>query len=365
MYNVGTPFFREIKRRAEAKVSQYEWHHDWRYNFKVAVILLVNLLGFYYGWIHNSLLWIFVFAVFFAQIPISLMHDSTHSSIHNKTVNELVGYVFNLIGSNNLTFRRSHVFGHHVYTNHDEYDHGIPIVIPFVRMHDQYVRKWWHKFQYVWISSFDIGFMAYFWLCDKGAWVTLYNYPMRKCGFTTNQLIETIAGKIFWFGWYFVLKFYCAPDWQTALLHQVILVNVSGSFVGFFIAVNHWNEDAALINDKDCYQEESDWAKMQVITSNNFAVDSLFWFNLTGGLNTQIEHHLFPNLISTRLYGMKSIVRDVCTEYGLDYDSRCYPSFWAALISYLKFMKYMGDGSKDKILKSKTLEDKLTEKKRK
>jgi len=93
-----------------------------------------------------------------------------------------------------------------------------------------------------------------------------------------------------------------------------------------FFAVNHWTEEAAQVDNSNI--GKTNWGVLQVEilkfysnrkveNSSNFALDSAFWTHVSGGLNHQIEHHLFPSLAHTRLPEIRQIVVDLCKEYNI------------------------------------------------
>jgi linoleoyl-CoA desaturase len=86
---------------------------------------------------------------------------------------------------------------------------------------------------------------------------------------------------------------------------------------------------------------ENNWFIHQLKTTANFATNSKLAAFISGGLNQQVEHHLFPNICSTHYPALANIVRETAKEYGVDYHE--YPSFWAALRSHTRFMKLMGN----------------------
>lgn len=61
------------------------------------------------------------------------------------------------------------------------------------------------------------------------------------------------------------------------------------------------------------------WARLQVETAANFAEHSLFWFIMSGGLNVQVEHHLFPALSHGALRKLTPVIRRVCREHNVHF----------------------------------------------
>ena len=65
------------------------------------------------------------------------------------------------------------------------------------------------------------------------------------------------------------------------------------------------------------------WAAAQVATTADFSHDSWFWTHFSGGLNHQVEHHLFPGICHVYYPHLQPIVKATCEEYGVQYNS--YP----------------------------------------
>ena len=85
---------------------------------------------------------------------------------------------------------------------------------------------------------------------------------------------------------------------------------------------------------------ETAWAEHQVKTTSNFAMNNkvISWF--VGGLNFQIEHHLFPRISHVHYPAFSKIVMAKCAEYNLPYNY--YPTLFGAIASHFRTMKYLG-----------------------
>jgi linoleoyl-CoA desaturase len=86
---------------------------------------------------------------------------------------------------------------------------------------------------------------------------------------------------------------------------------------------------------------ESEWAAHQVKTTVNFAPDNkvINWF--VGGLNYQVEHHLFPRISHVHYPAISNIVKKTCEEYSLPYNS--YPTMSQSIASHFRMMKKLGE----------------------
>jgi len=344
VYDVGTKFHRTLKQRVEDKIPCSERRSDWRMWFKTFMILLSIATFFWAGWIRGNILAIFALGFALSQAGLNIMHDGIHMAYSkSKIICNLAAFSFNMLGANSMTYRRAHAFGHHAYTNHLEYDTGISGSFPVLRLHDRLPRSWFHAWQYVYVVPIYLFSMVVFWFGDSEDMYTFYNYPKRSAPASKLQWLISISGRVVFFSWYILLHFWMFET-RKALL-DCFIVGIEMGFLGLiFFVVNHWTDKAALITNKELLTHTSDWAMLQILTSTNFAVKSPFWTHVSGGLNLQIEHHLFPSLIHTRLPDISPIVQQTCSEYGLCYEEQCYESFWTALFSNHEFIKKLGKG---------------------
>lgn len=344
VYDVGTKFHRTLKQRIEEKIPSSQRRSDWRMWFKTFMILVIIAVTFWYGWIKGNMLAVFIFGVACSSSGINIMHDGVHVAYSKSlTICSIAAFTFNLVGCNYLTYRRAHVFGHHAYTNHLEYDTGIADAFPVLRLHDKLGHRWFHVFQYLYVIPIYLFSILLFWFGDTDGMKTLYNYPKRSVSITYAQWVGALSGRAVFFSWYIGLHFWMF-EWQRAVFDCVVFGVELGFFGLVFFVVNHWTDKAALITNQELISHTSDWAMLQILTSSNFSVKSPFWLHLSGGLNLQIEHHLFPCIIHTRLRDIQPIVRETCNEYNISYDNQCYDSFWSALFSNITSVKHLGKG---------------------
>ena len=105
--------------------------------------------------------------------------------------------------------------------------------------------------------------------------------------------------------------------------------------------VNHVTHDAKFYNSNSYGMVNEDWAIVQTDGSTNFAAGSLFWNFFSGGLNHQIEHHLFPTISHVHYPEMSKIVKSTCKEFNVKYHS--YSSFWEAVGGHINLLKELGN----------------------
>jgi len=286
---------------------------------------------------------IVIFGILLSQTGLNIMHDGCHGAYStNRAINTLAAFMFNVVGCNFVTYRKAHSFGHHAYTNHLEFDTGISSAFPVLRLHGKLPSNWYHAVQHIYGCLIYLGSILLFILGDFDDLFTLFNYPKRSCPPSLRQLGITALGKLIFITWFFG-HFLLFP-FQRALLDCVIVGVELGFFGLIFFVVNHWTEKAVHYTNSDLISGTNDWAALQILSSSNFAINSFFWTQVSGGLNLQIEHHLFPSLSHTRLPLITPIVRDTCKQFGINYDLQCYSSFWVALFGNFVYMRELGKG---------------------
>ena len=279
------------------------------------------------------------------------MHDGNHMAYsNNKWMNTLAGNTLELLGTSAIIYKRSHDFGHHGCVNHLELDRAFDTTFPLLRFHRGLPLLSYHRHQWIYgpiLYSF-LNFGEMFGQYDEIYWLS--NYPVRRGSIS----IKAVAARTFVIVLY-ILLYWVLPMYQFGFTHFYsiwmleMMVN-SHSYVWFF-AVNHWTVEAGYTDFMNISQ--TNWGVLQVENSCNFGTDYWCWNVLAGGLNYQIEHHLFPGFIHTRLEEIQPIVRETCKEFGLNYIH--YPTFYEAIVSNIQMMYEFGlpDNEYDQLKKAK------------
>ena len=130
----------------------------------------------------------------------------------------------------------------------------------------------------------------------------------------------------------------------ASLLSSLFLVNVvCGINLTFLFVISHNFEgsdrDPTRISSEDKQDDvEIDWYKSQVETSCTYG--GVTAMMLTGGLNMQIEHHLFPRLNSWHYPRIREVIQKCCQRHGVKY--KYYPSVLSNTLSMLRYMRRVG-----------------------
>ena len=104
--------------------------------------------------------------------------------------------------------------------------------------------------------------------------------------------------------------------------------------------VAHVSDDVVFLEKGDNGVVPGSWAAQQIATCADFCHGSAFWTHVSGGLNYQAIHHLFPGVIHTHYPAIAPIVVDAAAKRGIGYT--VYPSFWAALRGHFEHLRKAG-----------------------
>lgn len=294
------------------------------------------------GWI--LLLMVLLMGLGVAGIGLSVMHDANHGAYSDKSwINTMVGYSLNLVGANAFNWKIQHNVLHHTYTNVHDHDEDIsPRGVLRLTPHSDW--KFLHKYQFIY-AWFLYGMMTIVWLGIKD-FVRIIKY--HKSGMAKKQKANIVhEWSILLFSKaVFIMYIFVIPLLVTPLLWWQILIGifVMHYIAGFILAIIF--QPAHVIDgtefplpDKN-NSLENNWAIHQLLTTTNFGNESRWFSWYVGGLNFQIEHHLFPNVCHVHYRKIAGIVRDTAKEFNLPYKSS--RTFAGALYGHAKLLKALG-----------------------
>lgn len=284
-----------------------------------------------------------VMGVGMAGVGMSVMHDGVHGSASKHTwVNDLMGGSMYLMGSSVLTWRIQHNGAHHTHTNIDKVDGDIDSR-GLLRFSEHAPLKRIHRFQHL-HAFFFYGLLTITKLVLD--FVTLAQF--NRDGSTaaqkadpTREMVKLAVLKVAYVVVFIGLPLaFAAITWWELLLGFLLMHFAASVILGTVFQLAHIVEGAEQPLPDPQGVVANDWVVHEMMTTANFARDHrlLTWF--TGGLNHQIEHHLFPNVCHVHYSTIAPIVERTAREHGVPYNH--YPRLRGALASHVRRMKALG-----------------------
>lgn len=283
-----------------------------------------------------------VLGVLCACIGFNVMHDANHGSYSSKNwVNDTLGLTLNALGGNSFIWRHKHNIIHHTYPNVDGIDDDIA-KSPFIRMCSSQPWVPMHRIQHIY-TPFLYAISSMIWILFQD----FQKYFKRKVHNTDLQKMKISDHVIFWISKILYVFFYIVlpillTDWQQGLVFFISLHIGQGFTLAIVFQLAHVVEETeftfAPLNETTVIENE--WAIHQLKTTSNFSPNSklITWF--AGGLNYQVEHHLFPRISHIHYPAMSKIVKSKCEEFNIPYN--CIPSLNRAVKSHFRFIKLLG-----------------------
>jgi linoleoyl-CoA desaturase len=319
---------------------------DWRLFLKTGIILtwlaLAYLLFIFFA--SSLLVWIgtiFALASGFALLSFNTLHDGGHKSYsRHKAVNWCMGFMLDLMGGSSVLWRQKHNILHHTYTNIHDLDSDLDTA-GLLRLSPHQPWRPWHRFQHIY------GFPIYSFLTLS--WVTFSDFrkffsghigPYKLRPPTTLEASLFFLAKIFYVGYMLVLPLFFQPVLHV-LAAFVAVHLVLGFTLSLVFQLAHTVEHNAFpVPQDDSGMMAQEWAVHEVETTANFAPTNVLARWCFGGLNFQIEHHLFPYISHVHYPAISAIVKKTCDEFALTYVS--YPTVRAAIAIHYRFLKTLG-----------------------
>lgn len=279
-----------------------------------------------------------------AGVGLSVMHDANHGAYSKKeSVNKWLGRVINIVGGYALNWKIQHNVLHHSYTNVHEYDEDIS-TIGLLRFSPDEKWKPIHKYQYLY-AWFFYGLMTVMWMTTKD-FQQLKRYKDKDLLKMYNQsykanLIKLIGSKIFYYTLTIILPIIILPiSWYWIVLFVLIMHYIAGFILGIVFQPAHVMPETDFVKAPETLHIENNFAIHQMETTSNFAPKSKIFAWYVGGLNFQVEHHLFPNICHVHYKKLSKIVKATAEEFNVPYNT--HKTFLKAVYYHAKMLKQLG-----------------------
>ena len=276
-----------------------------------------------------------------AGIGFNVMHDGGHGSFsQSKFWNKLAAFSVNGLGASAIMWNNKHNIIHHTYTNIDGIDDDIEIK-PMLRMCATQKKYKIHRFQHIYV------WFLYTQLLIIWVFATDYTkYFKKKVGAVPIKKMSKFDHFAFWTAkvLYYALMI-ALPIYMVGFLPWLVGFLSLAMFAGLILSVvfqlAHTVEETAFPEPSgDTNRIENEWAIHQIETTANFATRNKLVSWLVGGLNFQIEHHLFPKISHIHYPQISKIIKKTCEEFNVKYIE--YRHMRDAIISHAMHLKRMG-----------------------
>jgi len=344
-------FFSTLRKRVDAyfKDNNLSKHYNTSMVIKTIILLsgyvlpFVALLIFTPSFGISMLLWS-IMGFSFAGIGMSIMHDANHgaySSSHK--ANYWLGHTLNLAGGAVFNWKMQHNLLHHTYTNVIDLDDDIADKL-VLRFSPHTKVKWYHKLQFLYAFLF-YGILTLYWVLLKDI-VQFFKYTKEGVNKNTPQqnrsvFTRIILSKIIYFAIIIGLPIFVFHIPASYVIAGFLLMHfIAGQVLTIIFQLAHTVEGTTHPLPDDTGNIENNWAVHQMNTTVNFSRHNkiISWY--VGGLNFQVEHHLFPTICHVHYPEVAKIVKATAEEYGVPYLENT--SFWDALASHIRTLKRFG-----------------------
>lgn len=276
-----------------------------------------------------------------SAIGFNVMHDGAHGSFSKyKWVNTLAAFSLNILGGSSFMWNVKHNIIHHAYTNVDGVDDDIDVQ-PWMRMASTQKKYRLHKYQHLYFWFFYcLLYLSWMFIMDY------QKYFSKKVGSVPLKKMNLQDHIVFWgFKLFHFFLFVGLPVYMVGFSAWLVGFIIFTCFAGFVLSLvfqlAHTVEHTSFpMPADDTGKMEDEWAIHQLKTTANFATKNKLVSWLVGGLNFQIEHHLFPKISHIHYPALSRIIRQVCREHGVDYIE--YPKVRYAIASHISFLRQMG-----------------------
>lgn len=282
----------------------------------------------------------FMMGILYAWVGLNIQHDANHGAFsRNGKINEYLGYSQNYIGGSALMWMYEHIVNHHQYTNSIKNDPDIQGggIIRLYR--EDPTLRWYHKFQhkYLFVLETLFGYLIVF--------ITPLELFTNKYGLIHRLpvSVEKWRKREQRMNIFFLLRFFGLPyllfkdTLKILVLKWCITITVTGFYLSFFFALSH-NFSGVKTFKKTV---NNAFARQQIESSSNVGGKALCYLN--GGLNYQIEHHLFPRIAHWYYPYIAPIVSEWCKKNNVKYTH--YPTIKDNVNAITKRLKTLGSSN--------------------
>lgn len=344
-------FFKTLNKRVNAyfKENGLKRTGNWKLYSKAIIMFSIFLVPLVLILTISMPQWVLllltvVIGIGMAGVGMNVMHDSNHESFSSKKwVNKIMGSSMYILAGNVYNWKVQHNVLHHTFTNIPGFDEDIDSgrIIRFNKN-----SKWLkiHQFQ-KYYSFFLYGLLTINWAITTD-FRQMRKYLKRKLSYgkfpnPASEWTTLIVTKLLYYFLWIVLPLLVLDIvWWKVLIGFFVMHYTAGIILSIVFQLAHIVPLAEMpLPDKEGNLEHT-WAVHQLYTTTNFAPNNKFISWYTGGLNHQVEHHIFPHISHIHYGKIAKIVKETALEYDLPYNE--YKTFTKAIAEHFNQLKTLG-----------------------
>lgn len=284
-----------------------------------------------------------VMGMFAAFIGFNVSHDAIHGAFSASTkVNKALSKTFEILGASPYVWNITHNMIHHTYTNIPGHDEDIEVAPGLLRISEEEKVNKLQRYQHFY-AFLLYGLASLSWVMRKD-YKKFFQKQIGQHDNTNHPPIEyfnLFFYKALYYTLFIILPLYVLDiTWWQFIIGFVCMHLAEGLVLGLVFQLAHVVEGMAFPVPDEAGNIEEAWAVHQMQTTANFARKSWLANFLCGGLNMQIEHHLFPRICHIHYAAISDIVQKTAIEFGVPYIEN--PTFLSALQSHYRMLKRLG-----------------------
>jgi linoleoyl-CoA desaturase len=344
-------FFKTLNKRVNRyfKDNKIRRTGNWKLYSKALLMFSILFIPFAIGLTVSVPQWALLLlaiasGIGMAGVGMNVMHDSNHESFSSrKWVNKLMGSSIYILAGNVYNWKVQHNVLHHTFTNIKGHDEDIDAgrIIRFSK-HSKWLKI--HKLQRYY-SILLYGLLTINWAITTD-FKQMSRYLKKKLSYgdfpnPTKEWIVLVVTKIGYYAfWIFLPLAVLDLSWWKIIIGFFAMHYTAGLILSVVFQLAHIVPQTDMpLPDKEGNLSHT-WAIHQLYTTSNFAPNNKFISFFTGGLNHQVEHHIFPHISHIHYQKIAKIVKETTNEFSLPYYE--YKTMTKALLAHFNHLKNLG-----------------------
>lgn len=298
------------------------------------VLIMSNILPLWLLWICSGLL-----GIFSAFVGFNVCHDAIHGSFsRNPMINSVLSSLFTLLGASPYIWNLTHNGIHHTFTNISGHDEDLIIAPGLIRIHKDDKKLKIQRFQH-WYAFAVYGLASLSWVFRKD-YMKIFKSELgsKNVSHPRKAYVKLFLSKALYYFLFIALPLIVLDiTWWQFLIGFFTLHMGQGFTMGLVFQLAHVVEETSFPEPASSGMMDDNWAEHQLRTTGNFSSDSRMAAFFLGGLNRQIEHHLFPKICHIHYREIGKIVKQTAQEFGIPYLES--ENFFTATRSHFRLLR--------------------------